>query len=61
MAFQLNQPLSEEEIKRRENINQMAELIVTEMKKRGLEPTDGQDLCAAIERETYKQTKEIWK
>lgn len=61
MALRLNNHLTPEEIKDRENITDMAKLIVEEMKKRGLQPTDGPYLAQAIEREIYNQTKEIWK
>lgn len=61
MAFQLLNPLNEEEQKRRENITEMAVLIVVEMKKRGLTPDDTNSLLSEIEYQMYENTKMVWK
>ena len=61
MAFQLLNPLNEKEQKRRENITEMAVLIVVEMKKRGLMPDDINSLLSEIEYQMYENTKMVWK
>lgn len=61
MAFQLLKPLNEEEQKRRENITEMAVLIIEEMKKRGLQPEDTGSLLSEIEHQMYDNTKQVWK
>lgn len=61
MTFQLLKPLNEEEQKRRENITEMAVLIIEEMKKRGLKPEDTSSLLSEIEHQMYDNTKQVWK
>ena len=60
MAIKLLNPLSDEEMKKREDITEMSVLIIAEMKKRGLTPDDTSSLLSEIENQMYKNTKMVW-
>ena len=62
MTFQLTTEnlLNEEDQKRRENITEMAILIIEEMKKRGLKPKDTSSLLGEIENQMYQSVKQVW-
>lgn len=59
MALKIS-PVTPEMQKRTDNLKEMAKLIIIEMRKRGLQPSDMDGLHHYIDLEAHANIKEIW-
>ena len=61
MGIKLFPELTDQQKQAKQNCAEMADLIIEEMKKRGLEPDDWMELQEQIDRKIYKQVRSVWK